>query len=108
VTRDFLRNFLDDLRVPGSKGTNFTAQVPANLRFDMPVEAKGKRYQVSYAGGDNLLVTPKDGGKPIELAVGKQRIEAMYLDHQAFGDLSSQLAYTLTNPKATKPSWLPF
>ncbi len=108
VTRDFLRNFLDDLRVPGSKGTNFTAQVPANLRFDMPVEAKGKQYQVSYAGGDNLLVTPKDGGKPLTLAVGKQRIEAMYLDHQAFGDLSSQLAYTLTNPKASKPSWLPF
>ena len=108
VTRDFLREFLDDMRVPGSRGTNFTAEVPKNLSFDMPVDVKGKRYQVSYAGGDNLVATPADGGKRIELAVGKQRIEAMYLDHQSFGDLQAQLAYTLSNPKSVKPSWLPF
>ncbi|PTL83271.1 patatin-like phospholipase family protein [Vitiosangium sp. GDMCC 1.1324] len=108
VTRDFLRNFLDDLKVPGSKGTNYSANVPKNLSFDVPVDVKGKHYQVSYAGGDTLVATPADGGKRIELAVGRQRIEAMYLDNMAFGDLKSQLAYTLTNPKSVKPSWLPF
>jgi NTE family protein len=108
VTRDFLRNFLDDLRVPGSKGTNYSASVPKDVHFDLPVDVKGKRYQVSYSGGDMLVAKPADGGKPIELKVGKQRIEAMYLDNQAFGDLKSQLAYTLSNPKSVKPSWLPF
>jgi NTE family protein len=108
VTRDFLRNFLDDLRVPGSRGTNYTAQVPQDLQFDLPVVAKGKQYQVSYAGGDNLIVTSKDGGHRSVLPVGKQRIEAMVLDNQAFGDLSAQLAYTITNPRGVKPSWLPF
>ncbi|OJT19288.1 phospholipase [Archangium sp. Cb G35] len=108
VTRDFLRDFLDDLRVPGSRGTNFKAEVPRDLRFDVPVDVKGKRYQVSYAGGDTLVAKPAGGGKPIELAVGRQRIEAMYLDNMAFGDLRNQLAYTLTNPRSVKPSWLPF
>ncbi|HZH13475.1 MAG TPA: hypothetical protein VE057_03835 [Archangium sp.] len=108
VTRNFLRDFLDDLRVPGSRGTNYKAEVPKDLRFDVPVEVKGKQYQVSYAGGDTLVATPAGGGKRIELAVGKQRIEAMYLDNVAFGDLQNQLAYTLTNPRSVKPSWLPF
>jgi NTE family protein len=108
VTRDFLRNFLDDLRVPGSRGTNYTSNVPKDVRFDVPVDVKGKRYQVSYSGGDTLVAKPADGGRPIELAVGKQRIEAMYLDNLAFGDLQSQLAYTMTNPRSVKPSWLPF
>jgi NTE family protein len=108
VTRDFLRNFLDDLRVPGSRGTNYSAQVPQDIHFDLPVTAKGQQYQVSYAGGDNLIVTSKDGGHRSVLPVGKQRIEAMYLDNQAFGDLSAQLAYTITNPRSVKPSWLPF
>ena len=108
VTRDFLRNFLDDLRVPGSRGTNVTTEVPKDLRFDMPVQVDGKRFNVSYAGGDNLVAKPADGGRPIELKIGKTKIEAMYLDHQTFGDLQAQLAYTLKNPKSVKPSWLPF
>lgn len=108
VTRDFLRDFLDDLRVPGSKGTNYSANVPKDVRFDVPVDVEGKRFQVSYSGGDMLVAKPADGGKPLELKVGKQRIEAMYLDNQAYGDLKSQLAYTLSNPKSVKPSWLPF
>ncbi|MCY1082648.1 patatin-like phospholipase family protein [Archangium lansingense] len=42
VTRDFLRDFLDDLRVPGAKGTNYKAEVPQNLRFDVPVEVRAR------------------------------------------------------------------
>ena len=108
VTRDFLRNFLDDLRVPGAKGTNFQATVPQDIHFDMDVDVKGKRYQVTYSGGDSLTATPDGGGKSIHLSLGRQRIEAMYLDNQAFGDLQGQLAYALSSPKSLKPSWLPF
>jgi NTE family protein len=108
VTRDFLREFMDDMRVPGSRGTNAKTEVPKDLRFDMPVDVKGKRYQVSYAGGDKLVARPADGGRPIELNVGKHKIEAMYLDHLTFGDLQAQLAHTLSNPRSVRPSWLPF
>ena len=39
---------------------------------------------------------------------GQKKIEAMYLDHLAYGDLKPQLAYALSNPKSIKPDWLPF
>ena len=108
VTRDFLRNFLDDMRVPGAKGTNFSADIPKNLNFNVPVDVKGQKYQVSYSGGDSLTATPASGGRPITLKMGQQRIEAMYLDNQAFGDLKNQLAYALADPHSVRPSWLPF
>jgi NTE family protein len=108
VTRDFLRDVLGDLRTPGARGTNYKTQLPSEVRFDMPVDVNGKRYQVSYAGGDKLVARPEGGGRNIELQVGRQRIEAMYLDHLNFGDLQAQLAHTLSNPRSVKPSWLPF
>ncbi len=108
VTRDFLREFMDDLRVKGARGTNFKAEVPAEVRFDLPVEVHGKRYQVSYSGGDMLVARPDGSGREIELKLGRQQIEAMYLDHQAYGDLEAQLSYALSNPRSVRPSWLPF
>jgi NTE family protein len=108
VTRDFLRNFLDDMRVPGASGTNFTGAVPKNLNFNVPVDVKGQKYQVSYSGGDSLTATPANGGRAITLNMGQKKIEAMYLDNQAFGDLKNQLAYALADPRSVKPSWLPF
>lgn len=107
VTRDFLKNYLDDMRVPGSRGTNVTTQVPKDLHFEVPVTVKGQKFQVSYSGGDSITTVGADG-KRTELKIGKQKIEAMYLDNMAFGDLSAQLAYTIANPKSLKPSWLPF
>jgi len=104
VTREFLRSFLDDMRVPGARGTNFTGKVPEPLTFEVTVEVKGKRFDVKYEGGDLLKVTPADGGWTIPLPVGEKKIESMYLDHQAFGDLEGQLAYMLTSPRG----WLPF
>lgn len=108
VTRNFLRNFLDDMRVPGSRGTNVTTDVPKNLRFQEQVAVNGQNYQVSYNGGDNLLALNTATGKTSELKLGQKKIEAMYLDHLAFGDLKAQLAYSITNPKSVKPDWLPF
>ncbi len=108
VTRDFLRNFLDDLRVPGARGTNVTTDVPKNLRFNEQVTVNGQNYNVSYNGGDNLVAVNTATGHPSNLKLGQKKIEAMYLDNMAFGDLKAQLAYALTNPKSVKPDWLPF
>jgi NTE family protein len=107
VTRDFFRNYLDDLRVPGSRGTNVTTEVPKPLRFDVPVTVKGERFQVLYSGGDSLT-TVDAKGKRTELKLGQQKIEAMYLDHLAYGDLSGQLSHTLSSPRGWLPDWLPF
>ncbi len=108
VTRDFLKDFMDDMRVPGSRGTNVTTEVPKNLRFTEPVTVNGQQYQVSYNGGDHLVAVNTSTGKQMELKLGQQKIEAMYLDHLAFGDLNAQLAYALSNPRSVKPDWLPF
>ncbi|WP_224362708.1 patatin-like phospholipase family protein [Hyalangium versicolor] len=108
VTQDFLRSFLDDMRVPGSRGTNVTTELPKNLRFNEQVTVNGQNYNVSYNGGDNLVAVNASTGKKSDLKLGQKKIESMYLDHLAFGDLKAQLAYALTNPKSVKPDWLPF
>jgi NTE family protein len=108
VTRGFLRSFLDDMRVPGSRGTNVTTEVPKNLRFAEQVTVNGQSYNVSYNGGDNLVAVNAKTGHKSDLKLGQKKIESMYLDHLAFGDLKAQLAYAITNPKSVKPDWLPF
>jgi NTE family protein len=108
VTRGFLKNFLDDMRVPGSRGTNVTTDIPKNLRFNEQVTMNGQNYSVSYNGGDNLVAVNTSTGKKSDLKLGQKKIEAMYLDNMAFGDLKAQLAYALTNPKSVKPDWFPF
>jgi NTE family protein len=108
VTQDFLKGFMDDLRVPGARGTNVTTSIPKNLHFAEQVSVRGQRYDVSYAGGDTLRAVNTSTGKPMELKLGQQKIESMYLDHLAFGDLNAQLAHALSDPRSVKPSWLPF
>jgi NTE family protein len=108
VTRDFLKNFMDDMRVPGSRGTNVTTDIPKDLRFQEQVTVNGQRYQVSYNGGDNLVAVNAATGKQMDLKLGQKKIEAMYLDHLAYGDLRAQLAHALSNPRSVKPDWLPF
>ncbi|QSQ22112.1 patatin-like phospholipase family protein [Pyxidicoccus parkwayensis] len=107
VTENFLREFMDDLGKPGARGTNITTQVPANLKFDVPVNVKGESFRVTYNGGESVTATGKDG-KPHEVKLGKQKIEAMWLDNQTFGDLNAQLSEALGNPRSVRPSWLPF
>jgi NTE family protein len=107
VTQGFLREFMDDLGKPGARGTNLSTQVPANLHFDVPVNVKGESFRVTYNGGDKVTATGADG-KPHEVKLGKQKIEAMWLDNQAFGDLNAQLSEALGNPRSVRPSWFPF
>ncbi|WP_164012633.1 patatin-like phospholipase family protein [Pyxidicoccus trucidator] len=107
VTRDFLRELMDDLKVPGSRGTNLTTQVPANMKFDEPVQIWGEQFRVTYNGGDTVVATAANG-KRHEVKLGKQKIEAMWLDDKAFGDLGSQLSHALSDPRSVRPSWFPF
>ena len=44
----------------------------------------------------------------MDLKLGQKKIESMYLDHLAYGDLRAQLSHALSNPKSVKPDWLPF
>jgi NTE family protein len=108
VTRNFLKDLMDDMRVPGARGTNVTTEIPKNLRFQEQVTVNGQNYKVSYAGGENLVAVNTSTGKTMDLKLGQKKIEAMYLDHLAYGDLRAQLAYALSNPKSVKPDWLPF
>ena len=82
--------------------------VPKNLRFAEQVTVNGQSYNVSYNGGDNLVAVNTKTGHKSDLKLGQKKIESMYLDHLAFGDLKAQLAYAITNPKSVKPDWLPF
>ncbi|MFP2909538.1 patatin-like phospholipase family protein [Pyxidicoccus sp. 3LFB2] len=107
VTRDFLRELMDDLKTPGARGTNLTTQVPADLKFDESVQIWGEPFRVTYNGGDTVVATAANG-KRHEVRLGKQKIEAMWLDDKAFGDLGSQLSHALSDPRSVRPSWLPF
>ncbi|MCP3140015.1 patatin-like phospholipase family protein [Pyxidicoccus xibeiensis] len=107
VTRDFLRGFMDDLKQPGSRGTNLTTQVPPGMKFDEQVRIWGEPFRVTYSGGDTVVATAANG-KRHEVKLGKQQIEAMWLDDQAFGDLGAQLSHALSDPRSVRPSWLPF
>jgi NTE family protein len=107
VTRDFLRQFMDDLQVPGARGTNLTTRVPADLKFDVPVRIWGESFRVTYAGGDSVVATAANG-KRHEVKLGRQRIEALWLDAQSFGHLDALLSHALSDPRSVRPSWFPF
>lgn len=96
LTREFLAKYLGDFGKAGARGTNLSNEVPANLHFDQPVTVNGQGYTAHYGGGDTVTFT-SDRGQKIEVKIGKDRIAAMYLDHLAYGDLSSQLGFELSS-----------
>ncbi len=104
VTRDFLRDLMDDLKVPGSRGTNITTQVPKDLKFEETVQVWGEPFRVTYNGGDSVVATAANG-KRHEVKLGQQKIEAMWLDDKTFGDLDAQLSHALSDPRSVRPSW---
>ncbi|HZN92587.1 MAG TPA: patatin-like phospholipase family protein [Myxococcales bacterium] len=93
VTRSFLRNFLDDIGVAGRSGTNAYTDVPANLSFNRDVRIDGKTYTASYSGGDSVTFQQKGGGDSFSSKIGKQQVEAMWLDDRAYGDLGAKLRH---------------
>ncbi|MCE9671546.1 patatin-like phospholipase family protein [Myxococcus stipitatus] len=107
VTQDFLREFLDDMQKPGSRGTNLTTKVPADLKFDLPVDIWGEKFQVTYNGGDTVVATAANG-KRHEVKLGREKIESIWLDNQTFHDMPAQLSHALSDVRSVRPSWFPF
>ncbi|HVE86710.1 MAG TPA: patatin-like phospholipase family protein [Myxococcales bacterium] len=91
VTRNFLRNYLDDIGQAGHSGTNAYTDVPANLAFNRDVKIDGKTYTASYGGGDTVTFRQKGGTDSFSSSIGKQKIESMWLDDRAYGDLGAKL-----------------
>jgi NTE family protein len=91
VTRSFLRNYLDDMTQPGGSGTNAYTKVPANLSFNREVQIDGKTYVASYTGGDSVSFKQKGGSDTFSTKIGQQKVESMWLDDQAYGDLPGKL-----------------
>jgi len=98
VVRNFLRQELANIGKPGESATNIPNQLPADLKFSVPVQSGGKAYTATYGGGDTVqFVGP--GGERKDLKLGRTQIGAMYLDHMAFGDLSAQLRKAFEDAK---------
>jgi NTE family protein len=94
VTRAALKDWLAVLTDPAARGTNVTATLPREVAFSTPVEVEGKRYTVDYDGGDHVSVVDQ-GGKKKDVKLGRERIESLWLDDQAYHDLSAQLGHEL-------------
>jgi NTE family protein len=98
VVQSFLRQELDQFGKPGASGKNIDNVVPADLKFSVPVSSGGKNYTASYSGGDTVTFTGADG-KRKDVKLGQGTIDAMWLDGQAFGDLSAQLRKAFEDAK---------
>lgn len=96
LTRDFLRNVIGKLDDPKASYTNTTDVLPKALRFDVPVTVGGVHYTAHYTGGDTVHYVDGNGDSQ-DVQIGKDVIDAMYLDGKAFGqnDFAAQLALAL-------------
>ncbi|HLL81039.1 MAG TPA: patatin-like phospholipase family protein [Longimicrobium sp.] len=113
VTRRFLRDHLDDLRVPGARSTNLAPAEVGRARFEgARVNWNGVPYDVRYDGGDSLRLTrhgqpeyarPTEvrmDGRPTprrqlsyEVPLGRTVIEAIHQDARSFGGLQPALQH---------------
>ena len=94
LTQQALAGWLEQLQDPQASGTNVTATLPGAIAFEREIELGGDRYRVRYEGGDAVHVRDAQGNEQT-IKLGEARIQAMWLDDQAFGDLSFQLAHEL-------------
>jgi NTE family protein len=99
VTRDFLRQYLGDMGQPGKSGTNAITQLPPNLSFSRDVQVNGRTYTATYSGGDTVRLQEKGGRDSFNLNLGKQKIESMWLDDKAYGDLPAKLQHEAKKQK---------
>lgn len=95
ITQGFFRNFLDDLKKTGSKGTNLKTP-PANISFERNVDLNGATYRAVYSGGDRVNFV-SNTGKQYSVSIGKDQIENWFCDDLAFNDLSSRLRISLND-----------
>lgn len=95
VVQNFMKQFIGDFGKPGASGTNTPNQVPDNLTFSTDVQARGQTFKATYNGGDVVSFT--SGNQKYDVHVGQQKIQAMWLDNVAFGDMSAQLGKSLND-----------
>lgn len=95
VTQSFFRDFLDDLKKPGAKGSNLKTP-PTNITFDKSLQLNGKTYRATYAGGDRVNFT-SNTGQQYSVSIGKDQLENWFCDDLAFGDLTSRLKMALND-----------
>jgi NTE family protein len=103
LTQAFLRENMGKFGDPTASGTNVTDKLPEQVKFDVQVENEGHRYRATYGGGDTVRFQALDGSKDIDLKLGKQKIDALWLDDAAFKDLPYQLSYQLDQDR--RPIW---
>jgi NTE family protein len=103
LTQQFLRENMGKFGDPTASGTNVTAKLPNQVKFDVAVENEGHKYRATYSGGDKVHFQALDGSKNIDLKLGKEKIDAMYLDDAAFHDLPYQLSYQIDQDR--RPIW---
>jgi len=95
VTQSFFRNFLDDLRTPGARGTNLKTP-PANISFDLNIQLNGTNYRAVYTGGDRVNFV-SNTGKQHSVSIGKDQLENWVIDDLAFNDLNARLRVALND-----------
>jgi len=103
LTQQFLRDNMGKLSDPTASGTNVTSRLPQQVQFDVQVENEGHRYRATYGGGDTVHFQALDGSRNIDLKLGREKIDAMWLDNAAFKDLPYQLSYQLDQDR--RPIW---
>ena len=101
LTREFLAKYLGDFGKAGARGTNLSNQVPKDLKFDQAVTVNGQAYTAHYQGGGSVTFT-SERGQHLTLELGKDKIDAMYLDDLAYHDLAGQLGYELASHLGAK------
>jgi NTE family protein len=95
VVQSFLKQFIGDFGKPGASGTNTPNKLPEKLAFSTDVQAGGKTWKANYNGGN--VVTFTSGNQKYDVHVGEKKLQAMWLDHMAFGDLNGQLGKSLND-----------
>lgn len=103
LTQQFLRDNMGKLSDPTASGHNVTDQLPGQTKFDVQVQNEGHQYRATYSGGDSVHFQALDGSKNIDLKLGKQKIDSMYVDDEAFHDLPYQLSYQIDQDR--RPIW---
>jgi NTE family protein len=98
VTSAFFAKHLKKLTIKGARATNTPAKLPEPLHFTVRLNVDGVMYTGNYSGGSNIPFTGPRGDLRV-LRIDQQELEAMYLDHMAFGDLGARLADVLSDRK---------
>jgi NTE family protein len=89
---NYLTKLLPSLASPRVRATNLTGELPTQLSFQREFSAGGVKWVARYDGGDHVLFEGP-GGKKKRVRVSRRKVESMWLDDQAFGDMAVRLEH---------------